>query len=614
MLRDQLIEEIRDERTTFLKWILGGVALAGAVLFFSGPFNTPNMPAPEYIPWAVLAFTVIFSYLLVHVKRGYAAALICVIGLTLAGTTQLWLSNLQVQYYVLMLVPVGLAGLLLEDHNVWDVSIFGIVCMYAVTAERTSLLGAVPQVVFPAGVSLAIAGVFYAKSRALVERLNWAIDVQSKDTRRAESFYDKNEELQEALLKVQFYSSKLENLNKQLEEAQQRADRASKAKSVFLSNMSHELRTPLNVVIGYSSSMLSMPHMFENTTLPEVYAPYLKLIEENGHYLVGLINDILDLSKIEAGKVELQCVPMDITELCRGVMATSIGLLKGKPIQIRSTFPDILPLVNADGMRVRQIILNLMSNAVKFTESGSITVSAEVVNDFVHISVTDTGIGIPQEAQAVIFDRFEQAERDTERKFGGTGLGLDISKQLSLMHGGDLTVRSEAGKGSTFTLTLPVANEPALVMNGNGSKPKMESGIHVFNIKKPETLAEPHLIVLVEDEAGTRQMMRQSLESAGHVVVDTNSGTEAVSLVEGLLPAVVILDVFLNDMNGWEVLQKLRSNSETASIPVIMCTVDAPPADFAPVSNYQYLQKPVTPETILRHVEKVLPVAAALTS
>src|SRR5450432_238359 len=217
---------------------------------------------------------------------------------------------------------------------------------------------------------------------------------------------------------------------KQLALAQQKAEQANKAKSLFLSNMSHELRTPLNVVIGYTSSMLDRPTMYNNEVLPTIYAKDIQLIKDNGYHLMGLINDILDLSKIEAGKLDLNVKAFDLHDILRGVIATSVGLVKDKPVQINSDFSDQWPLVLADDVRVRQIILNLMSNAVKFTEQGSVTLRVSVEGNFVRISVTDTGIGIPEHALATIFDRFQQAEQDTSRIYGGTGLGLDISKTL----------------------------------------------------------------------------------------------------------------------------------------------------------------------------------------
>jgi len=252
-------------------------------------------------------------------------------------------------------------------------------------------------------------------------------------------------------------------------------------------------------------------------------------------------------------------------------------------------------------MRVRQIILNLMSNALKFTESGSVTLTARAYGDFVNISVVDTGIGIPESALAVIFDRFQQAENDTDKKYGGTGLGLDISKQLSLMHGGNLSVTSEVGRGSTFTITLPVAADH--ITGEHASTPRLDSEMQIF---ESATDSEQEMILLVEDDMNTRRLLRTILEQAHYVVVDTNTGEEALDLAGGLLPAAIILDVYLPDISGWDVLQMLKQNPETAIIPVVVCTADenrTPPDDLYP--SY-YLRKPATPEALLNQVEQAL--------
>jgi len=212
---------------------------------------------------------------------------------------------------------------------------------------------------------------------------------------RAELYYQQGLDLKQALFELQKAHTTLEHLNEELQAAQRDTEKASKAKSVFLSNMSHELRTPLTVIIGYANSMLNMPQMFNNTFLPEVYRPYLDIIEENARYLVGLINDVLDLSKIEAGRLELHPTVMTLPETLQGVISTSIGLIKEKPIQIRPEFTEDLPLVWADPKRVRQILLNLMTNAIKFTHTGSVTLHAEQRNHEVLISVIDTGLGCP---------------------------------------------------------------------------------------------------------------------------------------------------------------------------------------------------------------------------
>ncbi len=364
-----------------------------------------------------------------------------------------------------------------------------------------------------------------------------------------------------AVQNASLYKNQLES-TRQLRLAQQKAEQANKAKSLFLSNMSHELRTPLNVVIGYTSSMLERPSMYENTPLPAVYAKDIRLIQDNGYHLMGLINDILDLSKIEAGKLELQMRPTNLSNIFKGVLATSVGLVKAKPVQIKADFPDQLPLVQADATRVRQIILNLMANAVKFTDHGSIVLHAHTADQTVHISVTDTGIGIPNNALAHIFDRFEQASQNIGKQYGGTGLGLDISKQLCQMHGGDLTVESVFGQGSTFSFTLPVVDE------GSRDLPAPELVSTTSQVFAPGVdVSQTRTVMLAVDvQDGIR--LQQALKNAGYVVVMAYAADDVFDMALGLLPDVIVIDMqYIGDSR---MLALLQANIETASIQKIV--------------------------------------------
>jgi signal transduction histidine kinase/ActR/RegA family two-component response regulator len=384
--------------------------------------------------------------------------------------------------------------------------------------------------------------------------------------------------------------------------AQQKAEEANKAKSLFLSNMSHELRTPLNVIIGYAHAMLMMPQMFNNTPFPAIYDPYLKLIEDNGYYLIGLINDILDLSKIEAGKLELMPTNVDLPDTFRGVLATATGLIKDKPIQLRPDYPENLPLVWADPMRVRQIILNLLSNALKFTSTGSVTLKAEVSADLVSISVIDTGIGIPKEAQTTIFDRFGKINDEQRREIEGTGLGLGISKQLSQMHGGDLVVASKEGKGSKFTFTLPIATSEQLSsQKSNAQNSKSYAVFTKSDVQEDDVCS----ILLVEDEMSTRELLRRTLETSGYIVVDTHDGAQVLELARGLLPDLIILDLNLPHLNGWEVLQQVKTDPKLQSIPVVVYTASPERQRALQSGATAFIVKPATPDDVLKVVRDI---------
>lgn len=594
-----LSEDFRQERADLLQGMLFITGIAAVVLFviFSN-FNEKSGVAPQ--GFLILACSTGISYLLSKIQRVQFAAYAFIIGMIACFGMQLIVGPNSLGYALLVL-PIAVASLTLDFSEMSTVTALTSIAAVAFPSVSIGFGPAIVPAIIPIAIYIGVAAAFYYRNYESTERIRWTLDNQRKDNRRAEMFYDQSEQLQKAYLEVQHYSSKLEMVNKQLEEAQKRAEQASKAKSTFLSNMSHELRTPLNVIIGYSNSMLNMPKMFNNKTLSDAHKPYVQLIEENGHYLVGLISDVLDLGKIEAGKLELHREATELPALFRGVMATSLGLLKGKPVQLRSDFPDKLPAIWADPMRVRQIILNLMSNALKFTESGSVTLMARADGEFVNISVIDTGIGIPDSALEVIFDRFQQAENDTDKKYGGTGLGLDISKQLSLMHGGDLTVTSEVGRGSVFTVRLPVVTEQTLSERSSSSG--LDTEMQVF-----ETTVESdrEMILLVEDDMNTRRLLRTVLEQANYVVVDTNTGEEALDLAGGLLPAAIILDVYLPDVSGWDVLQMLKQNNETAIIPVIVCTADEDRIPEDEVYPSYYLRKPATPEALLNKVDQAL--------
>ncbi|MFZ4827219.1 MAG: ATP-binding protein [Phototrophicaceae bacterium] len=463
-------------------------------------------------------------------------------------------------YYVFSLPPHALVGLfLIQMLAIW---LGGIEVTRWVTA---CLMGLVILLnLAPSGVvldlpftltMLMLLGGFYAMQwlvfRQYVRWVEWALDSQERQMQLANSFFSQSRELKHL-------NDRLNGLNTQLEEARKIASDASNAKSTFLSNTSHELRTPLNTIIGYSSSMLHMPQMYQHTPLPEVFRTDVANILTNGQYLVSLINDILDLSKIEAGKLELIFEGVELTEMFRGVIATSVGLLRDKPITIRPDYPESIPMVWGDSTRIRQILLNLMSNAIKYTDSGSVTLWAEVQGNTVHIGVTDTGIGIPNEKLSTIFDRFEQVQKSHQTK--GTGLGLDISQQLAKMHGSLLMIESTVGLGSTFSFILPIATaEQIQSSQSDDSQPTPYTVLGVFD-------ATPMIrnILLVMGDSESRITLRELLEAEDHVVFDADL-TDALDVATAILPDLIVIDM----VQGMQTLvESLKSDPDTYTIPI----------------------------------------------
>jgi signal transduction histidine kinase/CheY-like chemotaxis protein len=589
------LEDMAKDRFQFLLW--GGIYIFWLSLTIA--FTRGLMDVPLWV-WsaAILGIT----FVLKHFNFRLAAWLY-IVGISVIPVWQITLYGPNLTSSCLFLVPIIMSSLTQNRYATGWVAGINIVAVFLATLIKTDLGIALSATIMPSFVGALITVANFAIENSIMDMVHWAVDIQAKDASRAEMFYEQKVQLSEAVLQVQHANSALEIMNKKLEVAQQKAEQASQTKSVFLSNMSHELRTPLNIIIGYSSSMLNMPQMFNNVPLPDIYRNYLKLVEDNGHYLLGLINDILDLSKIEAGKLELHQEVTYLPETLRGILATSIGLLKDKPLQLRPDFSEQLPPVWADPMRIRQITLNLMSNAIKFTHTGNVTLSARVEGDFVRIAVTDTGIGIPEKALASIFDRFQQAEHDTDKRYGGTGLGLDISKQLSVMHGGDLDVQSVVNQGSTFSFTLPIV--VAEQMKPVQPDEALDGTSQAFADAR-EAVAEMAVVLLVEDEVNTREMLHNALETSGYVVIDAAEGEQAMELATGLLPDLIILDAYLPGVDGWQVLQSLKSNSDTESIPVIMFTAAPDPERAYDLGAHLVLKKPVTPEEMISSIESVL--------
>lgn len=328
--------------------------------------------------------------------------------------------------------------------------------------------------------------------------------------------------------------------------ARQIADDANRQKSDFLSNMSHELRTPLNVVIGYSHSILNRPAMYNHEPLPAVYMDAIDSIMTSGQHLLGLINDILDLSKIEAGKIDLSIKPMDPLPVLHGVRATGLGLIKDE-VEIIASYRDDLPYIMGDEVRIRQILLNLVSNAAKFTDRGFITLDAQVVDNQLVFSVVDTGHGIPDEVQPNLFTRFKQGVSD-QAAIHGTGLGLSICRELTLMHGGEIGFTSKAGQGSTFHFSIPLATPEVTeemrlkALLGTGAAGRREESLRVSIFEtQPEPAALVRQVLLLDFDTATRGEIQNALTEAGYNVMAVHEIDRGIALATALFPDLILV-------------------------------------------------------------------------
>ncbi|HVO43669.1 MAG TPA: response regulator [Aggregatilineales bacterium] len=379
-----------------------------------------------------------------------------------------------------------------------------------------------------------------------------------------------------------------------LEIARKQAEDASLVKSQFLASTSHELRTPLNAIIGYSE-------LIEEECLDhgqQEFVPDLKRIQTAAKHLLALVNDILDLAKIEAGKMELFLETINIPAMINDIVVTVTPLVEKNANKLAVTCPAELGTMSADLTKVRQIVFNLLSNAAKFTKTGQINLEvsrpSDRGGDWLVIKVSDTGIGMTPDQIDKLFQDFSQVDSSTTRKYGGTGLGLSISRRFVEMMGGDIAVQSAYGKGSTFTVRLPAAV----------ARPKGEPEPRP-TAPKPATVAPgASLVLVIDDEPIVRDLMTRRLGTEGFRVETAASGQEGLQRARELHPQVIILDVMMPGMDGWAVLTTLKADPELSPIPVVMMTMVTDRNLGFSLGASDYLTKPVDREQLIRILRK----------
>jgi len=387
--------------------------------------------------------------------------------------------------------------------------------------------------------------------------------------------------------------------------------KANQLKDEFLANTSHELRTPLNGIIGIAESLR------EGVAgeLSSQAKTNLSMIVSSGKRLSALINDILDFSKLKHKELELHLKPIGLREIVEVVLTLSQPLLANKPIKLHNAIAVDLPAAHADENRVQQIFYNLIGNAIKFTETGTIEVSAQAMNSHLKITVSDTGIGIPIDKQGRIFESFEQLEGGTDRNYGGTGLGLAVTKRLIQLHGGDLWVKSTLGVGSQFTFTLPISTKSVASPSSPSQISEVQAPVHldietvIQQPLKSQTTATSgqFKILIVDDEPINRQVVANFLSLQHYNIIQATSGMEAITLIEkGLIPDAILLDVMMPRMTGYEVTQKLRDKWQLTELPILLLTAKNQVEDLViglEVGANDYLTKPISKDELLARIK-----------
>jgi signal transduction histidine kinase/DNA-binding response OmpR family regulator len=471
-----------------------------------------------------------------------------------------------------------------------------------------------------------------------LRQINEELEVRTKELERQKSgIQQKNVDLKKA-------KSEVENARTAIETKADELELASKYKSEFLANMSHELRTPLNSLLILGQLLM------ENKTgnLTEKQVEYAKTIYSAGSDLLTLINEILDLSKVEAGKIEMHTETVSLTELLEAIEQKFRHFAEKKELDFQMEIDkDIPSTLSTDGQRLKQVINNLLSNAFKFTSEGKICLTVQratnthfsqsheelrklELDKMITISVTDTGVGIPKEKQQVIFEAFQQVDGTTSRKYGGTGLGLSISRQLARLLGGELTLETEKGKGSTFTLYLPIEEQKQItqpvISSKSGSQDifgaqNNQGRENLMNHKESvsqETPNNVHLtddreniqptdktILIAEDDRTFSSILMDLAHENGMKYLIAEDGKTALQLAEQFHPNAILLDVGLPQLNGWSVMERLKDNSETRHIPVYFISANDGSMNAKKMGAIGYLHKPVSMELLGKAFKKI---------
>ena len=409
-------------------------------------------------------------------------------------------------------------------------------------------------------------------------------------------------------------------------------EEASRVRNQFFSTMSHELRTPLTSIIGFAQILLRQS---ANATLTNLQKTNMERILKNGQHLLTMVNTVLDLAKIDAGRMDINYKELDMAEFLDSIVDQTQSLALQRGLQLKAQLEPGAERLKVDPDKLRQIIFNLVSNALKFTEKGSVTITATAIpvkigfqgqfgQSMLAIAVKDTGIGIDLEAQRHIFDEFYQVDNTSTRKYSGSGLGLSIARKLTDLMGGKLDLQSQPGQGSTFTITLPqrptryqqtatapqahlypsdeeiawVTTIPASVTTGVSKNGASNLGADPSELDLELKVGEL-LVVAIDDEPDVLKIIQSVLEDTPYRVLGINESSRAVAIVSKLQPYAVTLDISMPGLNGWQVLQQLKSNPDTANIPIVMLSVLSDRSAGYVLGASEYLTKPIEPSLLL---------------
>jgi len=550
-ITDDSVEFRRDSLVTLLVLVTICWSIIHAFGLIYAQFKGVVWPhAPMLV---VLSVVVVADQLRRHQHDSLAAKML--IGGLIGGPALfLWMAGPGHPIYFFLLIPVVAASVLIGGGAEFAVAMVNVAVLVVLSAlwqphlGTHVLVGTLATTWAPSLACVIIAVVAHLNARNIATMVRWAVDSQQKDARRAQLFYEQSEQLRQTLLQLEHAHGKLQLLNAELIEARRIAEAANRLKTQFLANVSHELRTPLAIIMGYSQPSLKPLNAGQNLQ-PDVEHD-LQCIHQNAAHLNRLINDLLDLSRVEMDALQLVPEEIEPRSFLKEVFHSIIDSAQvPSQVEWRLDLPAYLPYLQADPVRLRQIVLNLLSNAAKWTEHGHITLGAEIVLPHLHLWVADTGCGIPIDLQEQIFDPFVTDPHATQRR-EGIGLGLSIARRLVTLHHGSLTLESQPGSGSTFHVYLPLTDllgQPAI---------------------RPAS-ARPVLLLLTAHD----QIAPEIAELSRRQDIPLHRigpGADLAQLLAEVQPVGIIWETSQIDSREWTIMEQLRSDPQLCQIPVMV--------------------------------------------
>ncbi|MCA0350698.1 MAG: response regulator [Chloroflexi bacterium] len=609
----KISDPVQREQAVLLQIMLIGLSI---ICFFTVPtafIVSSTVGSAFRASLTSMLILIFFVIAVINLRQGHfrRSVTLASSGLVVGLSIILLLEGLRNSAWILsaFMMPITLSGLLTGRKGIKTIagaSIIVIAILGGLQLFNLQFVGAYPRLgdLLPPTIStfifsVLIVGFFFHRfSASLNDALSRALQRESELQQirdKLEILVDqRTAALQDALHAVEEREGRLEKTNIELAAAKTAAEEANQLKSRFLANMSHELRTPLNAIINFTAFLDRYGEFSERQRELQERVLY------NADHLLGLINDILDLSKIEAGRMELMYEKTQLEPIITGVMATASGLTRDKGLELELDMPEELPTMVIDKVRIRQVLLNLLSNAVKFTEQGQINVAISQPDaETVQISVQDSGIGIAPEHQQQIFEEFQQVQNEVTHQYQGTGLGLPISKLLVEMHGGNMWLESTPGKGSTFFFSLPITNKLPETTTIDLTAPPSLAELEA-EPSNPTTIE----IVVIDDNPDAHETFRVMLESGGYRVHSVLDSRLAISTIKQVEPRLIITDVQMPNLDGWELLAQIKNDPTIAHIPIVVCSVVDQGTIGLVLGARKHIVKPVREEVLLAVVQE----------